>query len=91
MENTSLSRHSRLLTFAILFTQWSASSGFTALIDALNTAYMCLRRGVIGKLAGLLFSLHSRLDVCSSLLSECCVVGPSLGAWLTETFGLRNF
>ena len=39
MKDTILSRHSRLLTFGILFTLWSASSGFTALIDALNTAY----------------------------------------------------
>src|SRR6201987_883446 len=36
---TILSRHSRLLTFGILFTLWSASSGLTALIDALNTPY----------------------------------------------------
>jgi membrane protein len=39
MKDTILSRHGRLLTFGILFTLWSASSGFTALIEALNTAY----------------------------------------------------
>jgi membrane protein len=39
MKGTILSRHSRLLTFGILFTPWSPSSGFTTLIDALNTAY----------------------------------------------------
>jgi membrane protein len=37
IKETILSRHSQLLTFGILFTLWSASSGFTALIDALNT------------------------------------------------------
>src|SRR5271165_7147352 len=35
MKDTILSTHTRLLTFGILLTVWSASSGFTALIDAL--------------------------------------------------------
>ena len=39
VKNTILSNHRRLLAFGILFTLWSASSGFTALIEALNTAY----------------------------------------------------
>jgi membrane protein len=39
MKDTILSTHRSLLTFGILLTLWSASSGFTALIDALNAAY----------------------------------------------------
>ena len=34
-----LSRHSGLLTFGIVFTIWSASSGFAAMIEALNVSY----------------------------------------------------
>src|ERR1051326_7961567 len=34
-----LSRHGGLLTFGILFTIWSASSGFAAMIEALNVTY----------------------------------------------------
>jgi hypothetical protein len=39
IRDTILSTHSRVLTFGILLTLWSASSGFTALIDALNAGY----------------------------------------------------
>jgi membrane protein len=85
MTDTILSRHSRLLTFGILFTLWSASSGFTALIEALNTAYdvpetrqYWKTRGVA---VGLTFSVGCLLIIALGLL----LVGPSLGAWFTNT------
>ncbi len=88
MNDTILSRHSRLLTFGILFTLWSASSGFTALIDALNTAYdvsETRRYWKTRSLAiGLTFSVGFLLVVALGLL----LVGPGLSAWLTETFGM---
>jgi membrane protein len=91
MKGTILSRHSRLLTFGILFTLWSASSGFTALIEALNTAYDVseTRRywNTRGIAIGLTFSVGFLLVIALGLL----LAGPSLSAWLTETFGMGTF
>lgn len=88
MKDTILSRHSSLLTFGILFTLWSASSGFTALIDALNTAYdVCETRRYwkTRSLAiGLTFSVGLLLVIALGLL----LVGPDLSAWLTTTVRL---
>jgi membrane protein len=90
MKGTILSRHSRLLTFGILFTLWSASSGFTALIDALNTAYDVAETRRYWKTRGLAvlltFSVGCLLVIALGLL----LVGPSLSAWLTRTFGMVN-
>jgi membrane protein len=88
IKETILSRHSRLLTFGILFTLWSASSGFTALIDALNTAYHVSETRRYWKTRslaiGLTFSVGCLLVVALGLL----LVGPILSARLTEAFGM---
>ena len=88
MKGTILSRHGRLLTFGILFSLWSASSAFTALIDALNTAYGVSETRRYWKTRsqaiGLTFSVGFLLVVALGLL----LVGPSLSAWLTERFGM---
>jgi membrane protein len=88
--NTILSTHSRLLTFGILLTLWSASSGFTALIDALNTAYdvsETRRYWKTRSLAiGLTFSVGCLLVIALGLL----LVGPSLSARLSEVFGMGH-
>ena len=90
MKSTILSAHGRLLTFGILFTLWSASSGFTALIDALNTAYDVSETRRYWKTRGLAmlltFSVGCLLIIALSLL----LVGPGLSARLTEAFGLGD-
>jgi len=90
MKDTVLSTHSRLLTFGILFTLWSASSGFTALIDALNTAYDVPETRHYWKTRslaiGLTFSVGCLLVIALALL----LVGPVLSARLTEAFGMGN-
>jgi membrane protein len=89
MKDTILSMHSRLLTFGILLTLWSASSGFTALIDALNTAYDVSETRRYWKTrslaVGLTFSVGCLLVMALGLL-----VGPSLSARLTEAFGMGH-
>src|ERR1700687_3805959 len=90
MKDTIFSRHSRLLTVAILFTLWSASSGFTALIDALNTAYNVSETRRYWKTRslaiGLTFSVGCLLVIALGLL----LVGPRLSAKLTEAFGMGS-
>jgi membrane protein len=88
MKDTIFSTHTRLLTFGILLTLWSASSGFTALIDALNIAYDApeTRRywKTRGLAVGLTFSVGCLLVIALGLL----LVGPSLSARLAEAFGI---
>jgi membrane protein len=88
MKDTILSTHTRLLTFGILLTLWSASSGFTALIDAVNTAYDVAETRRYWKTRvlalGLTFSVGCLLVIALGLL----LVGPRLSARLTEAFGV---
>ena len=90
IRDTILSTHSRVLTFGILLTLWSASSGFTALIDALNTAYQVSETRRYWKTRclaiGMTFSVGCLLVVALALL----LVGPILSTRLTETFGMRT-
>ncbi len=90
IKETVLSRHGRLLTFGILFTLWSASSGFTALIDALNTAYDVSETRRYWKTrslaVGLTFSVGCLLVMALGLL----LVGPTLSARLTEAIGMGH-
>ena len=88
MKDTILSTHRSLLTFGILLTLWSASSGFTALIDALNAAYDVAETRRYWKTRslaiGFTFSVGCLLVVALALL----LAGPILNARLTEAFGL---
>lgn len=90
IRDTILSRHSSLLTVGILFTLWSASSGFTALIDALNTAYNVSETRRYWKTRtlalGLTFSVGLLLIIALGLL----LVGPDVVKWLGETIGMRT-
>ncbi|MGE5056207.1 MAG: YihY/virulence factor BrkB family protein [Acidobacteriota bacterium] len=90
IRDTILSTHSRVLTFGILLTLWSASSGFTALIDALNTAYQVSETRRYWKTRclaiGMTFSVGCLLVVALALL----LVGPILNARLTEAFGMST-
>ena len=90
IKDTILSTHSRVLTFGILLTLWSASSGFTALIDALNTAYRVSETRRYWRTRSLAivmtFSVGCLLVVALALL----LVGPILSARLTEAFGMRT-
>jgi membrane protein len=88
IKDTILSTHRGLLTFGIVFTLWSASSGFTALIDALNTAYHVSETRRYWKTRslaiGLTFSVGCLLVVALGLL----LVGPIFSARMTEAFGM---
>ena len=90
MTDTILSTHSRLLTFGILLTLWSASSGFTALIDALNTAYDVSETRRYWKTRGLAIVLTFSVGCLLVIALGLLVAGPSLSAKLTDAFGRAN-
>lgn len=88
IKETILSRHSRLLTFGILFTLWSASSGFTALIDALNTAYDVSETRRYWRTRSLAICLTFSVGCLLVIALGLLLLGPSLSARLTAAFGL---
>ena len=90
MTDTILSTHNRLLTFGILLTLWSASSGFTALIDALNTAYDAPETRRYWKTRGLALVLTFSVGCLLILALGLLIAGPSLSAKLTDAFGRAN-
>ncbi len=88
MKGTILSGHGRLLTFGILFTLWSASSGFTALIDALNTAYAVSETRRYWRMRSLAIILTFSVGCLLVIALGLLLVGPSLSARLTKEFGM---
>ncbi len=80
--------HSGVLTLGIVLTIWSASSGFAAMIEALNVAYDVPETRPYLKTRflaiGLTFIVGSLLVVALSVL----VVGPQFGGWLAGKVGL---
>jgi membrane protein len=90
MTDTILSTHNRLLTFGILLTLWSASSGFTALIDALNTAYDVSETRRYWKTRGLAIVLTFSVGCLLVIALGLLIVGPSLSTKLTDAFGMAN-
>ncbi len=85
MKDTILHRHSHLLTFGILFALWSASSGFTALIDALNTAYDVSETRRYWKTRGVAIGLTLSVGCLLVIALGLLLVGPRLSAWFTTT------
>lgn len=90
VKDTILSRHCRLLTFGILFTLWSASSGFTALIDALDTAYEVSETRRYWKTRGLAIGLTFSVGCLLITALGFLLVGPTLSAGLTKSFGMET-
>jgi len=81
------SRRASVLTFGIVFTLWTAPSGFAAIIDGLDMVYRVRPVWKMRPLAlGLSFMVGSLL-VLALLLT--IVVGPHFGGWLAEKVGFR--
>lgn len=79
--------HGGLLTFGIIGTLWTASSGFAALIEALNVAYDVPETRAIWKTrvlaVGLMFVIGLLLVAALGLL----LVGPIAARWIAHVIG----
>jgi hypothetical protein len=74
---------------SLLHLKWSASSGFTALIDALNTAYDVSETRRYWKTRGLAILLTFSVGCLLVTALGLLLVGPGLSAWLAKTFGMK--
>ncbi len=77
-----------LLSFGILFTIWTASGAFAALINALNRAYDVQETRPFWKVRGIAILMTFGLSVLILLGVLLMVFGPSIGSAITDIFGL---
>ena len=77
-----------LLSFGILFTIWSASGAFAALINALNRAYDVQETRPFWKVRGIAILMTLGLSVLVLLGVLLLILGPQLGTAVANFFGL---
>jgi membrane protein len=81
-------KHAHFLTLGLVFTIWTASSGFAAMIDGLNLVHRVRETRPVWKTRpialGLTLLAGSLLLVATGLMVE----GTSLGTWFTDRFDL---
>jgi membrane protein len=77
-----------LLSFGILFTIWTASGAFAALMNALNRAYDVQETRPFWKVRGIAILMTFGLSVLILLGVLLLVFGPSIGRAITDIFGL---
>jgi membrane protein len=83
-----LSRHGGLLTFGIVFTIWSASSGFAAMIEALNVTYGVPETRRIWTTRALAIGFTFLVGILLVVALGVLIAGPTLGEWLARKVGL---
>ncbi|AHY47419.1 YihY family inner membrane protein [Rubrobacter radiotolerans] len=79
-----------LLSFGILFTLWSASGAFAALINALNKAYDVEETRPFWKVRGIAVLMTLGLSVLIVFAVVLLVLGPSIGSGIAGIFGLSG-
>jgi membrane protein len=80
--------HRGILTFGILGTIWSASSGFAALIEALDVAYDVPETRPIWKTRLLAISLMCVTGVLLNISVLLLLLGPVIAGWIQRATGL---
>src|SRR5829696_6874840 len=79
-----------LFSFGILFTIWSASGAFAALINALNRAYDVQETRPFWKVRGMAILMTLGLSVLILVGVLLLVAGPSIGRTIAEIFTLGD-
>jgi membrane protein len=77
-----------LFSFGILFTLWSASGAFSALINALNRAYEVQETRPLWKVKGIAILMTLGISVLIIVAVALLVVGEPLGRTVADVFGL---
>ncbi len=81
-------KHSHFLTFGLVFTIWTASSGFAALIDGLHVVYRVRETRPIWKTRPIAMALTLVAGSLLLIATVLMVEGTTIGIWLTRRFGL---
>ena len=76
-----------LLSFGMLFTLWSTSGGFSAIIEGLNVAYDVPETRPIWKTRLLAIELTFVVGVLMIIALGVLIVGPEFGSWVARHTG----
>ncbi len=79
-----------LFSFSNLFTLWTASGAFAALINALNRAYDVQETRPFWKVRGIAILMTLGLSVLTLLGVLLLVLGPQIGEFIANIFGLDD-
>jgi membrane protein len=82
-------KHKHFLTFGLLFTIWTASSGFAATIDGLNVVYRVRETRPVWKTRPIALGLTLLAGSLLLLAVGLMVEGTYLGIWFTAKFELN--
>jgi membrane protein len=86
--DVTTARRAGILTFGIVFTLWTASSGFAATIDGLDMVYRVRETRPVWKTRPLALGLAVIVGSLLVLALLLMTVGPRLGEWLAQKIGL---
>ncbi len=78
----------KLLTVGLLGTLWSASSGFSSMIEALDVAYDVPETRPYWKTRSLAFLLTFMIGLLMVVALSVLIVGPQFGGWLANKIDL---
>ena len=81
-------KHTHLLTLGLVFTIWTTSSGFAAIIDGLDLVYRVRETRPVWKTRPLALGLTSLAGSMLVVAVGLMVEGTSFGAWFTGEFNL---
>ena len=88
LSSTVSPHRSTLLSFGILGTLWTASSGFSALVEALNIAYEVEETRPFWKTRPLATGLTIVIGLLLLIALGVMIAGPHFGGWLAGRFHL---
>jgi membrane protein len=82
-------KHRHVLTLGLVFTIWTASSGFAATIDGLNVVYRVRETRRVWKTRPIAMGLTLLAGSLLLLAAGLMVEGTSFGMWFTSRFNLN--
>ena len=87
LEGVFIPNRAGLLSFGMLFTLWSTSGGFSAIIEGLNVAYDVPETRPIWKTRLLALELTFIVGVLMVVALAVLIVGPEFGSWVARHTG----
>ncbi len=82
-------KHTHFLTLGLVFTFWTASSGFAAIIDGLNVVYRVRETRPVWKTRPIALALTLLVGSLLLVAAGLMVEGTHFGIWFMDKFGIN--
>ena len=90
VSDVSSHKHTHFLTLGLVFTIWTVSSGFAAIIDGLDAVYRVRETRPVWKTRPIALGLTLLAGTLLLVAVGLTIEGTNLGIWLTRTFDLNH-